>query len=143
MVNTVRGGPKIFRSFRLKTLSLPVFNYYRHLFYILNPITGKFVKSVPSNILDLLSPVVLAHLIMGDGNFQLDSKTVRIYTNGFTKADNDRLASAINAKFGIVVNVKPDRRNQYILKIGPAELSKLQQLVSSHMHSSMLYRIGL
>jgi len=142
-VSVVRGGLKSHLSYRLKTLSLPVFNLYRNLFYELNPITGKYVKIVPSNIIDLLTPVVLAHLIMGDGNFKLDANTVRIYTNGFSLSDNNRLASAIMAKLGIYVEVKHDRRNQYILSIGPKELRKLQELVSPHMHSSMLYRIGL
>ena len=33
LVNSVKGGPANNTSFRLKTVSLPVFNYYRDLFY--------------------------------------------------------------------------------------------------------------
>lgn len=143
LVHATPGGPKSHTSFRLKTLALPVFHYYRDLFYKLNPVTGKFVKIVPENILELLTPIVLAHLVMGDGNYQSDRKTIRIYTNGFTYEDVDRLAKAIHTKFGIAVGVRPDGPNQYILAIGAKELNKFQELVRSHMHASMLYRIGL
>jgi hypothetical protein len=120
-----------------------VFNYYRHLFYKLDAVTGKYVKVIPTNILELLSPVVLAHLMMGDGNFQSDANTIRIYTNGFSKSDQESLATAIGLKFGITVRVRHDRNDQYILVIGPSELAKFQALVSPHMHDSMLYRVGL
>lgn len=128
-------------SHRLKTLALPVFNFYRELFYKLNPVTGKYVKIVPLNIEELLTPIALAFIIMGDGNYK--DGAVRIYTNGFTHEDNLRLVAAMQHVFGIKVRVKHDRKNQYILVINSSELRQLQQIVLPHMHSSMLYRIGL
>jgi hypothetical protein len=143
VVKSTSGDSKESISYRLKTLSLPVFNYYRHLLYIWNQDLGKYVKVVPSNIEELISPVVLAHLVMGDGSFQPEVNTVRIYTNGFTKFDNQRLADAIQNKYGIYVGVRHDRNNQYILAIGAKEILKFQTLVAPHFHQSMLYRIGL
>lgn len=143
LVNAIPGGPSIHTSYRLKTIALPVFNFYRDLFYKQDPVTGKFVKFVPKMIIQYLSPIALAHLVMGDGNFHAATKTIRIYTNGFTHADVVRLASAIQSKFGITVGVRHDRKNQYILTIGAKELTKFQELVREHMHESMLYRIGL
>lgn len=88
-VSSRAGNPANTVSYRLKTLSLPVFNYYRHLL-----------------------PVVLAHLVMGDGNYQADAKTIRVYTNGFTQDELNMFAKAIQAKYSIDVGVRHDRKGQ-------------------------------
>ena len=54
------------------------------MFYKLDNNSGKFKKIVPENIHDLMNPIVLAYLIMGDGNFDKGRNRVRIYTNSFT-----------------------------------------------------------
>lgn len=149
LVAAVPNGPKDHTSYRLKTMALPVFNYYRDLFYVRKPGATRCIKIVPGNIAELLTPIVLAHFIMGDGNFRIDTRTIRIFTNGFTARaplgpdDVALLASAIHIKFGIDVAVKHDRNNQYILVIKAKDLKKVQELVRPHMHESMLYRIGL
>lgn len=134
---------KLYGSIRLKSLTLPIFNYYHNLFYQWDISLGKWIKFVPSNIMELMTPVVLAFLIMGDGNFDKGRNRVRIYTNSFTYSDCLLLASAIEQKCGIKTSVMHDRNNQYILTIGAKELDKLRSLVSEHMHPSMHYRIGL
>lgn len=133
---------KLLTSYRFKTKSLSVFTYYRNLFYVVNDITGKATKVVPNNISALLTPVVLAYLIMSDGNYDAGRNRVRIYTNSFTKADTEMLASAIQSKFGISTGVMLDRNDQYIITIGASQLPQLRALVSQHMVPSMKYRIG-
>jgi hypothetical protein len=80
---------------------------------------------------------------MGDGNFDAGRNRVRIYTNGFSQSDNQRLAAAISTNIGIEVGVMPDKPGQYILTIGARHLDTLRKEVSPHMHPSMLYRLGL
>lgn len=68
---------------RFKTVSLPQFLYYYELFYKVNSVSpgggsGKFIKVIPLNIEELISPVVLAHLLMGDGNLKQPDKIIRI-----------------------------------------------------------------
>lgn len=53
---------------KFKTLSIPQLIYYYELFYV----NGK--KLIPSNIEELITPVGLAHLIMGDGNLKQPDK---------------------------------------------------------------------
>jgi len=142
-VSSVAGGDKVHKSFRLKTLSLPLFNFYRDLFYLWDEQLSKFVKVIPSNIFDLLSPAALAAFVMGDGNYQPNANTIRIYTNGFTHADVVLLAKAITLKYGINVGVRHDRKQQYILAIGSLEIEKFRTLVLPYMEPSMLHRIGL
>lgn len=67
------------------------------MFYMPN-INKGYTKIVPLNIDDLMSPVVLAHLIMGDGNFKPKDHIIRIYTNSFTHEDVKRLAYSITKK---------------------------------------------
>lgn len=80
---------------------------------------------------------------MGDGNYQPNANTIRIYTNGFTHADVVLLAEAIKLKYGINVGVRHDRKQQYILAIGSLEIEKFRILVLPYMEPSMLHRIGL
>jgi LAGLIDADG DNA endonuclease family len=139
----IKGKNKVYLNFRLKTKTLPIFNRYHDMFYKLNTETCKYVKIIPHNILIFLNPVVLAYLIMTDGNFDKNRNRVRIYTNSYSKEDVERLATAINIKLGIYVGVLHDRKDQWILTIGAKQLVKLREMVSPFFESSMLYRIGL
>lgn len=50
---------------------------------------------MPINIEDLMTPVVLAHLIMVDGNLKSPDNILRIYTNSFSKKEVEKLAEVI------------------------------------------------
>ena len=113
------------------------------MFYVFNEDLNKYVKIVPKNIDELMNPIVLAYLIMTDGNFDKGRNRVRIYTNSYSKEEVENLALAINSNLGIYTGVLHDRNNQWILTIGAKYLDLLRNSVSKHFHNSMLYRIGL
>jgi LAGLIDADG DNA endonuclease family len=69
-------------------------------------------KIVPSNIKILMNPIVLAYLIMTDGNFDKSRNRIRIYTNSYSKLEVERLAKSINFKLNIYVGVLHDRKDQ-------------------------------
>lgn len=122
-----------------------VFNTFFDMFYVLDTVTNKYIKRVPLMIMDLMSPITLAHLIMGDGNFDAGRNRVRIYTNSYTYDDCVLLAASIS-NMGIATSVMKDKVNSkgiqsYILTI--RQLEKLRTIVVPHMHKSMLYRVGL
>lgn len=127
---------------RFKTVSLPQLLYYYELFYKANS-EGKLIKIIPLNIEELMSPVVLAHLIQGDGNLKQPDKIIRIYTNSFTRTEVNLLALAITRKLGILTKVVHDRNNQYMITISKSQLSLIQELIKSHMHPSMYYKIDM
>lgn len=108
----IKGKNKVYKNYRLKTISLPLFNQYHDMFYKYDLNLHKYVKIVPENILEFLDPIVLAYLIMTDGNFNKSRNRVRIYTNSYKKEEVQILADAINKKFGIYVGVLHDRKNQ-------------------------------
>jgi hypothetical protein len=147
-VNVVaKKGGDSYVNYRLKTASLPIFNALYDMFYVLDSNTNKRVKIVPLNIIDLMSPITLAHLIMGDGGFNKDMNIVRIYTYNFTFDDCNLLADSIT-NLGVKTQVKYDRLSksgdkQYILKIDGSQLDTLRNMVLPHMEVSMHYRIGV
>ena len=139
----IKGKNKVYINYRLKTKSLPVFNFYYEMFYKLNPLTNKYVKIVPGNINELMDPIVLAYLLQGDGNFDKNRNRVRIYTNSYQKQEVENLALAINTKLNIYIAPLHDRKDQWILTIGAKNLDLLRKIVIPYFHPTMYYRLGL
>lgn len=139
----IKSKDKTYKNFRLKTMSLSLFNQYHAMFYIFNSDSNKYVKIIPVNVLELYDPIVLSYLIMTDGNFDSGRNRVRIYTNSYTKEEVQILANAINTKFGNYVGVLHDRKDQWILTIGAKQLDLLRNIVKPYFHPSMLYRLGI
>jgi len=128
---------------RFKTVMLPQLVSYHSMFYQKSSTSNKLVKIVPSNIIELMSPVVLAHLIMGDGNLKRPDLIIRIYTNSFTKSEVDLLAIAITQKLGIIAKATLDRNGQYMITISKSELPLVVAQLKAHIYSTMSYKLGL
>ena len=133
-------------GYRLKSVCLPQFNYYHEIFYVLTAaVAGNYVKIVPAHIGSMITPIVLAHLLMGDGSYY--DGCVYIWTNAFTKEDCQLVADAISS-IGIRTTVRADRygkdgTKQYKLVIASGSVETLQKMVKPYMHPSLLYRIGI
>ena len=94
-----------------------------------------------------MCPIVLSHIVIGDGSFNKEDKRIRIFTNSFTYQECIILSNSINNNCNIKSRVLFDRTglkndDQYIITIGRKELKKVQKLLSMHIHSSMIYKIG-
>ena len=76
----VKANEKSYTNYRLKTRTIEVFNEFHNLFYKYDPAKGKYRKVIPELIRSEMCEIVLAHFIMGDGNYGKDGR-VRIYTN--------------------------------------------------------------
>jgi hypothetical protein len=75
---------------------MPCITELHSLFYSKSQ-TGGFVKIVPHNIYELLTPSALAHLIMGDGTFK--SKGISICTDSYTIQDTVRLMNVLILRY--------------------------------------------
>ncbi len=123
------------QAFFFNTMTLPCFNFFRDIFYVDN------IKIVPSMIYDLLTPVGLAYLIMGDGTFHRRDKHVVLCTEGFTNADNLLLMSVLVNKFCLSCRIeKHGIASRIVIRAISVEL--LQSLVLPHMIPEMYYRVG-
>jgi len=96
------------------------------------------VKIVPNNIYELLTPVALAHLIMGDGSIQRHG--LIICTDSYTVKDIVRLMNVLIIRYRLECILRAHRQNQYRIYIKQCSMTSLLNIVSPFMHSSMLYK---
>jgi hypothetical protein len=108
-------------------------------------INGKYIKKLPLNIEELLTPIGLAHWIMGDGYF--NSNSVTLCTDNFTKEEVLNIIKVLNNKFGIKARInKRTTANNIIvwrIRINKLSMDRLKTLVISFMLSEMLYKLGM
>lgn len=108
-------------------------------------IDGKFIKILPFNIEELLTPIALAHLIMGDGYFTNGS--VKICTDNFTKEEVLRLIEILYVKYDIKASINqrtnPGGAIKWRIRISKLSMDKLISLVRPYFIPEMLYKLGL
>lgn len=118
------------------TRSLPCFTHLHSLFY------PQGTKIIPSNIYELLTPVALAHLIMGDG--QASSSGLILCTNSYSIPDIVRLMNVLIIRYRLECNIREFRSNrklEYMIYIRQGSMPLLRTIVKSHMITSMLYKL--
>jgi len=108
-------------------------------------VDGKYIKILPLNIEELLTPLALAHWIMGDGYFADGS--VKICTDNFTKEEVLILIRVLADKFGIkaTINKRSNANGNVVWRISISRLSmdKLKILVGPYLIPEMIYKIGI
>lgn len=120
------------RSYYFRTVSNPVFDEYRKMFY-----RGK-TKIVPDNLENLLSPLGLAVWIMDDGS--RDKGCVRISSHSFSYLDHLKLQQALQASFGIKANIQR-AQDKFWLWIRSESTPRLVRLVRQYFIPDMLYKL--
>jgi len=118
-----------------RTRGLPCFFELRSLFYI------NKVKIVPSDIYNLLTPVALAHLIMGDGSAK--EHGLIICTDSYELVDVVRLMNVLMIRYNVDCTLRFHTQTQPRIYIRQRSMPIIRELVKSHMDKSMLYKIGL
>jgi hypothetical protein len=131
-----------YNRFIVKTRSLSIFREFSDMYYEINN-EGKRIKILPTNIESLLTPIVLAYLVMSDGHFHKSKQVIKLCTNNFTKQEVELLSTHIYNKFGLTSGLEHVRNEQYILRFRKSLVPMFQNIVKSHIIPSMLYRIGL
>lgn len=98
------------------------------------------VKIIPKNIYDLLTPVALAHLVMGDGSKERHG--LIICTDSYSIEDVVRLIKT--SEWGwIECTIKVRNQDKYRIYIREGSMPLLRQIIKPYMCSSMLYKIKL
>jgi hypothetical protein len=120
------------QSLRFRTMRLPVFNWFRDLFY------PNGIKIVPAIIGLLLTPRALAYWIMDDAGYHASG--MLLHTNSFTKADVMLLISVLESNFSIKATLRA-AGEKWIIYVPAAYMSTVRSTVLPYIHSSMLYKI--
>ena len=118
---------------QLETRSLPCFTELYYLFYI------NGVKVIPLNIYELLTPVALAHWIMGDGSTQRHG--LIICTDSYTIPEIVRLINVLIIRYRLECTLRFHTYSQPRIYIKQHSMAQLQTIVGPYMISSLLYKI--
>jgi len=130
--SSIRTGNRNF-SLQIFTRSMPCMTELHYLFY------QNGVKIVPHNIYELLTPVALAHWIMGDGS--VESHGLIICTDSYSIEDTIRLINVLIIRYRLECTLRVHRTNQYRIYIRQTSMPSLLNIVFPYMHPSMLYKL--
>ena len=137
-------GPQLITNIRLGkkhnalyffSRTMPCITELYYLFY------SKGVKKVPNNIYDLLTPVAIAHSIMGDGS-STSAGGIRIGTDSFSVKDCIKLVNVLIIRYNISTTIQIQKNGTPRLYIGIRSKELLIPLVKPHMVPSMYYKLG-
>ena len=78
---------------------------------------------------------------MGDGSAL--AQGLKICTDSYSIKDVVRLMNVLIIKYRLECRLRTHRKNQYRIYIRQSSMHLLQDIVAAHMHSSMLYKLGL
>lgn len=127
---------KIFPTLILSTRAYASLGDLYTLFYN----NGKRV--VPGDIYDLINPVSLAHLIMGDGQASTQKyKGLTLCTDNFSNYDVVRLMNVLKIKYDLNTSLQFAAGKPRIYFYGK-EMDKLFAITYLHMAPSMMYKIA-
>lgn len=123
------------------TFALPIFTEFFNYFYVGG------IKIIPFNLINLLTPLALAHWIMQKGTFGTCGG-LYLRTDSFDPKDVIKLASYLTIKYKFECTTPKasgklgdlGRKQIYIQK---SSVELVRALVLPYMHSSMLYKLGL
>ena len=135
---------KTYYGYEFDVFTFSSLNWLYDLFYL------NGIKIISPEIINYLTPMSIAFLIMDDGGWVSGSKSVRIATNNFTLQEVELLRDIFKAKFNLdctiqLLSKKGDKtpKDKYSLYIKVSSLPRLRELVLPYMHPSMLYKLGL
>jgi len=146
LIKAANKKPKTYYGYEFDIFTFSSLNWLYDLFFL------NGIKMISSEIMNYLTPMSIAFLLMDDGGWVSGSKSVRISTNKFTLKEVELLRDTFKAKFnldctiqlltkkGLVLDLPKDK---YSLYIKVSSLPRLRELVLPYMHSSMLYKLGL
>jgi len=97
---------KMYSSISLTTMQLPCFTVLRSLWY------KETIKIIPLNIQELLTPIALAHWIMGDGSKQNEGLHLSVYA--FSQTNVDLLTDALKNRYDLHCTINTNDRGTRI-----------------------------
>lgn len=133
--------------YTFQSLTMPYFTALWEDWY--SVVNCRNIKRLPVNIQDLLTPLALAHWIIGDGSFDGLGRglgRVLLHTDNFTHAEVQLLRDILMSKYNIQSGVKigkldPVRGHQ--IRISAKYLVTLRNLCRLHIYPSLLYKLGM
>ena len=126
---------KLNDSWRIRTISHREFNLYAGEFY------PRGRKTVPQNILNLLTPLSLSVWFMDAGALGSRCDGYVINSQNFTYQENEILRLYLNRKFSLnEISIHKDKK-WWRLYVRKGSLARFRSLIEPHMIPSMKYKL--
>lgn len=123
-------------GYEFNTFTFRSFNWLHEMFY------HKGKKVINPMIEEFITPLSLAIWISDDGGWAKPG--VRIATNSFSFVENELLVNILKRKFNLDCTIQTLKASgNYSIYIKSSSIPTLREIVLSHMHSSMKYKLGL
>lgn len=111
------------------------------MFYIKNDLTNKYIKIIPLNIEEYLTPLALAIWFMDDGSRL--GPGVRIATNNFSLKEVEFLCNILFKKYNLIATIHTGGQDKgYVLYMHKQSVPLFISLVKEHMLPSLYYKLG-
>jgi hypothetical protein len=130
----IRAGNRNY-ALELVTRAMPCMSELHSIFY------PNGVKIIPNNIYELLTPIALAHLIMGDGSAK--SHGLIICTDSYTVQDVVRLMNVLMIRYRLELQFIFHSQSYPRILIRQRSMPLLRAVVLPHMCQSMIYKLGI
>lgn len=130
---------KIFYHYRINSYTYSSFNWIHEMFY--KKVDNKYVKFVPLNIEEYLTPLALAVWFMDDGSSF--GKGARIATNCLTLDEILFLCEVLKNKYGInATPIKCGKNKGYIIYIDKNSMNLFSSIIKPYLLPSLNYKLG-
>jgi len=133
LTSGIRAGNR-FYGLQFFTRSIPCITELHSLFYL------NGIKIIPHNIYELLTPVALAFMIMGDGSVQRHG--LIICTDSYTIPNIVRLINVLMIRYRLDCTLRFHTPTQPRIYIKQCSMNSVQTIVGPYMHPSMMYKIS-
>jgi hypothetical protein len=132
---------KTYKRWYFNSTTSSSFRFLAQKFYVLDPTQQRWVKRVPPDIGELLTPVGLAYWYMDDGALKWKGKSnaVRLCTDSFSEQDVNLLRDVLKKKFQLETSIQR-KEGRPRINIKERSYTKLRELVLEHLHPNMYYK---
>ena len=135
----IRKNGEIYFHYSINTFTFFSFNWIHDMFYMCSE--GKYVKIIPHNIEQYLTPLALAIWFMDDGSKL--KKGAKIATNCFTYKELSQLCENLKNKFNLTVTIHSGGKNKgYTLYISSQSMTTFSNIVKPFMLPTLYYKLG-
>ncbi len=135
----IRKNGTVYYHYSINSFTFSSLNWMHDMFY--KKIEGKYIKIIPDNIEQYLTPISLALWFMDDGSKL--GKGAKIATNCFTKIELLKLCQILKTKFNLTVTVHSGGINKgYILYISTSSMVNFSKIIKPNMLPSLYYKLG-
>ena len=135
LIGLTNSPPRTYqRSYYFRTVSHSYFDTLRRVFY-----SGR-KKILPVEIGQWMTPLVFSVWLMDDG--ARDKGQVRLNTQSFSRRENQRLRSVLEASFGGIITTLNRDKDRFRLRVAAISMPRVRQVVAPFILPSMQYKLS-